>query len=144
MGSLEQTVNMKITFIFLACLLVITAGDFDPNSDYWVNKEKECNNKAAEIFSQDCKQQCDVAEFREDCAECIGEHKDFDSDCQDTNLLLRCLNIVFPLGKGEGGCIEECQLLSTDNDSDFETCRTCTMNHPDAGLNCRIIMGYRS
>merc|ERR1712212_441091 len=94
MGSLEQTVNMKTTFIFLACLLKITGGRYAPNSD---NKEKDCNNKAKEISSQDCKQQCDVAELTEDCAKCIEEHKDYDRDCKiDNNLQYQCLMTVVP------------------------------------------------
>ena len=139
--SLEQTVNMKTTFIFLACLLVMTTGRYTHNSD---NKEKDCNNKAKEISSQDCKQQCDVAELTEDCAKCIEEHKDYDRDCKiDNNLQYRCLITVFPLQKEEEGCREECQWDNTKNGyEDVEACRTCTMNHQDAGLNCRIIMGY--
>merc|ERR1719369_2353770 len=133
---------MKTTFIFLVCLLVMTAGRYAYDSDYWVNKEKKCNNKAEEISSQDCKQQCDVAELREDCAKCIGEHKDYDSDCkEDFDLIVQCLKTVFPDHKEEGGCREECKRDVTDGDDYYEACRICIMNHQDAGLNCRIIMG---
>ena len=117
----------------------MTAGRYAYDSDYWVNKEKECNNKAEEISSQDCKQQCDVAELREDCAKCIGEHKEYDSDCkEDMNLIVPCLETVFPPREEEGECREKCKRDVTD-----EACEICAMNHQDAGLNCRIIMGYR-
>ena len=43
---------------------------------------KKCNNKAEEIASQDCKQECNVAGPGKDCAKCIMEHKDY-NDCKE-------------------------------------------------------------
>merc|ERR1719233_937188 len=106
---------MKTTFIFLACLMVITVdGKYDDLAD----RKKQCNNKAEEIYSQDCKQQCDEAESRRvcsecligrECAECIMEHKDYDSDCKNYSMLRRCNDILTRIFRED--CIEECGKL---------------------------------
>merc|ERR1719228_464458 len=126
---------MKTTFIFLACLLVITAGSINPNTEYWVNKEKQCNNKAEEISSQDCKQQCDGAKFGDDCVECIGKHKDYDYDCKDIMLSLRCHNYYVRYLLED--CKEECGF-------DSDTCKPCIRPLLDqhGGLICRISMHF--
>merc|ERR1719228_2606784 len=118
---------MKTTFIFLACMLVFTGGRYAPNSDNLVNKEKDCNNKAEEISSQDYKQQCDVAELTEGCAKCILDHKEYDSDCKRDNVLqYRCLITVFPYNEEQEGCTEECQRDATKYGyKDVEACKSC-------------------
>merc|ERR1711862_950375 len=75
MGSLGQTVNMKSTFLILACLLVVITGD---------NLEEQCDYKALEIwFSvEDCPLCGSRTYIEKDCAKCIMEHKDY-NDCKE-------------------------------------------------------------
>merc|ERR1712183_393855 len=144
MGSLGQTVNMKTTFIVLACLLgITTAGYINPYTDFWNKKEKLCNNKAEEISSQDCKQQCDVAKFGDDCVECIGEHKDYDYDCKDFALDARCIDTYHRIHHED--CKEECGDWY-ENDNEKDKCETCSRPLQDqyGGLVCRISMHFES
>merc|ERR1712183_518616 len=152
MGSLGQTVNMKRTLIFLACLLGITAGRNAPNSDnsdnasryghaeydkYWTNKEKLCNNKAEEISSQDCKQQCDVAELGENCVKCIGEHEDYDYDCKNVALVIWCIDRDSRIRHED--CKKECPHEDTCNN-----CITRTLHDRNGGLTCSIFKYYEA
>ena len=122
---------MKTTFIFLACLLVLTAGD------NWEPLKKKCENKAVGIASQDCKEQCNVAEPGEDCAKCVGTHKDYDYDCKDNGLTLWCYQLKRKLGKEED-CKEECVGNYPWGMQLYPACRSCIMNHQDVGLPCLV------
>merc|ERR1719233_2081916 len=106
---------MKTTFIFLACLLGITAaGESILNnrypSDYWANRakslQKDCNNKTEEISTEDCKQECKVAKPGEDCAKCIAKHKDYDFDCKGYIVDTRCLEIGYEIFRND--CKDQC------------------------------------
>merc|ERR1711909_180349 len=94
MGRIEQTVSMKTTFIFLACMLGIATADF-----YDANRakslQKDCNSKAEEISSQDCKQDCkeqcldsDPDSPDDPCKPCIMNHKGYGLACL---IFLPCL-----------------------------------------------------
>ena len=116
---------MKTTFIFLACLLVLAYGY------NWANIKKKCDNKAVGIASQDCKEQCNVAELGEDCAKCVGTHKDYDYDCKEIYLWGECCDIYYQLT--EEDCKEQCV------GSQLNTCKPCIMNHQDVGLTCLVL-----
>merc|ERR1712179_362381 len=135
MGRIEQTVSMKTTFIFLACMLGIATADF-----YDANRakslQKDCNSKAEEISSQDCKQECNVTEPGEDCAKCIANHQDYDYDCANFMVLTRCLDIYDKLERQD--CKEQC--LDSDPDSPDDPCKPCIMNHKGYGLACLIFL----
>merc|ERR1712183_1250502 len=154
MGSLGQTVNMKRTLIFLACLLGITTASRYGNpeyDEYWANKQKErnnrqklCNNKAEEISSQDCKQQCDVAELGENCVKCIGEHKDYDYDCKDKALATWCSVLGSRIRHED--CKKECPHYM-ENDYDEDTCINCitrTLHNEHGGLTCSFFKYFEA
>merc|ERR1719153_2062460 len=72
-----------------------------------------------------------------------NKHKQYDYGCQDTQLMGPCLETIFADHQEEGGCREACQNATDEyNNYDSEACKACTMNHQDADLNCRIMMGY--
>merc|ERR1719260_70889 len=135
---------MKTTFIFLACMLgIATADKNDEYDEYWANRylsddqanrakilQKDCNSKAKEISSQDCKQECNVTEPGEDCAKCIAKHQEYDYDCKDDMVSMRCLDIYDKLERQD--CKEQC--LDSDPDSPDDPCEPCIMNHKDTGL----------
>merc|ERR1712243_93025 len=131
MGSLRLTVNMKTTFIFLACLLVLTAGYKYSNrhGDYYANLKKKCDNQAVGIASQDCKEQCIVAELGEDCAKCVGTHKDYDYDCKNIGFSVWCGRFL-SMKIREEDCKEQCP---------GEVCGNCIDNHQDYGLSCSLL-----
>ena len=119
--------NMKTTFIFLACLLVLTAGD------NWEPLKKKCENKAVGIASQDCKEQCGVAEPGEDCAKCVGTHKDYDYDCKNIGFASWCFRVLYwKIRK------EDCKEICRVGDS-LKVCGNCIRNHQDYGLPCLIL-----
>ena len=118
--------NMKTILIFLACLLVLTAGDTSPNT----KKKKECDNKAAGIALQDCKKHCSFGVTEGDCIKCVGTHRDFDyADCTDLSVAMVCDEISLKLKRED--CKEQCEL---------GTCIHCIANHKDYGLPC--LMAY--
>merc|ERR1712055_1024476 len=132
MGSLGQTVNMKTTFIFLACLLGITTG-------YYVGRiKKDCNKKAEEISAQVCSKQCDVAEQGEDCAGCIMEHKDYYKRCKGEYLIRQCQRTAQEIGDKD--CYKQClrDVVGKGHSylSDFKKCETCIMNNQHLGKAC--------
>ena len=139
---------MKTTFILLACLLVITGA----------NIVKKCNNKAEEIASQDCKQECNVVGPGEDCAKCIMEHKDYDNDCKGITFLVQCMRADEIDCKGandmlkhcmktlveivENDCKDQCPIQhAREKDFDPSKCKTCCMSHQDLGLACLVQTG---
>merc|ERR1712183_309636 len=129
MGSLGQTVNMKTTFIFLACLLVITGA----------NLRKECNNKAEEISSKDCKQYCNAnspANDYFDCVNCFEKHQDYDEECKGVKLEKECFKTEEDVARDDCKCV-----ISTPGDS----CYNCInkrryMNYRESGLACKMLV----
>merc|ERR1712179_850705 len=120
MGSLGQTVNMKTTFIFLACLLGITTG-------YYVGRiKKDCNKKAEEISAQDCSKQCDVAE----------PEKDYYKRCKGEDLGKQCQTTADEIGNKD--CFLQClrDPRRQSSLSDFRKCETCIKNNQHLGKAC--------
>ena len=98
----------------------------------WANIKKKCDNTALGIASQDCKEQCGVAEPGEDCAKCVGTHKDYDYDCKNIGFASWCVRPLYMKIRKED-CKEKCRL----GDS-LKVCGNCIRNHQDYGLPCLI------
>merc|ERR1711909_21789 len=126
MGSLKQTVNMKTTFISLACVLVMTGA----------NLRKKCNNKAEKISSQDCKQYCNVSRPAKDrdCGKCVWKHQDYDKDCQGMKLEKKCFKTEEDIAREDCKCT-----VSTPR------CFTCVnnrrfKNYLESGIACEMLI----
>merc|ERR1712179_155194 len=131
MGSRGQTVNMKRSFIFLACLLGITT------AGYYVGRiKKDCNKKAEEISAQACSKQCDVTDQGEDCARCIMEHKDYYKRCKGEDLGKQCQTTADEIGNKD--CFLQClrDPRRQSSLSDFRKCETCIKNNQHLGKAC--------
>ena len=125
---------MKTTLIFLACLLVITGA----------NLREQCNNKAVEISSQDCKQQCNEnarARYPEDtwaCADCIFEHQDYEEDCKGMKLEMQCFTAEDDIALED--CKEKCDVSAPSEEDDGHPWLDCIRNCHDLGLGCKNLI----
>merc|ERR1712183_207180 len=126
MGSLRQTCKMKTTLIFLACLLAIKGAKL----------EKKCDREAEEIFRQDCKHQCGVAEPSYDCAKCIWKHRDYDEACVGETRRDQCWEAF------EDNKVVECKATKENSDEpcskDNKCGSSCTIRRDmkKLGLSC--------
>merc|ERR1712183_450361 len=118
MGRLEQTADMKTTWIFLAFLLVMAGASME-----------KCNKKTEAIAAQDCKKHCNVAKRGKDCAMCIWNHHD--PACQGNTMEKQCSKTVVDIL--EGDCKKKCEL---DEPGNYDHCDACVISHKDLGLAC--------
>ena len=130
---------MKTTLIFLACVLVVNGAKL----------EKNCDREAEEIFRQDCKHQCGVAEpLVDDCAMCIWKHQDYDTACKGETKTDQCWKIVADNG------LKECQegKLSSGEPCDMDEnvlcpkiCRLKDLELREFSLSCwaNLVMNGR-
>merc|ERR1719233_90338 len=118
---------MKTTLIFLACVLAINGAKL----------EEKCDRKALEIFREDCKHQCEVAEARNfnPCAMCIWKHKDYDAACKEETRTDQCRvqSIVQECKATKPNSDESC-----DNNDEEECVYQCSFKLGIVGLSCEV------
>ena len=110
--------DMKTSFIFLACLLAIAGA----------NIEKRCNKTAEAIATQYCKLHCHVAEPKKECAMCIWNHQHYDPACKGETLGGPCTKTSVKIMFGD--CKNKCSL------EEPEHCDACIWSHKGLGLAC--------